>query len=203
MGFDEDDTLPILTIGKSLQFKDETKDDSTNNFISSPSFVSPPTFQSLNDVMVESVQADITKDFIAETVKILPNHKSVPIEIESSKTLNLNPNLSTTETNQVIKLLQENKEAFAWDYVDMKGISPTMYKHHIYIKDDCRPVRHPQRRMNPSMKDIVKIELQNLLNVGFIYLISNSYWVSPLVVGPKKNGKWRICVDYKELNKAT
>ena len=49
------------------------------------------------------------------------------------------------ETNQVIKLLQENKEAFAWDYVDMKGISPTMCKHHIYIKDDCRPVRQPQR----------------------------------------------------------
>ena len=42
--------------------------------------------------------------------------------------------------------------------------------------------------MNPSMKEIVKSELQKLLNVGFIYPISDSQWVSPLVVVPKKMG---------------
>jgi hypothetical protein len=57
--------------------------------------------------------------------------------------------------------------------------------------------------MNPNLKEIVKEELQKLLNVGFIYPISNSKWVSPLVIVPKKNGKWRFCVDYKALNKAT
>jgi hypothetical protein len=57
--------------------------------------------------------------------------------------------------------------------------------------------------MNPTLKDIVKEEFQKLLNVNFIYPISDSQWVSPLVIVPKKNDKWRICVDYKELNKAT
>ena len=117
--------------------------------------------------------------------------------------MNINPNLSTAETNRVIKLLQENQQAFAWDYVDMKGIYPTMCKHHIYIKDNCWPLLQPQRRMNPAMKEIVKTKLQKLLNVGFIYPISDNQWVSPLVVVPNKNGKWRICVDYRELNKAT
>ena len=42
-----------------------------------------------------------------------------------------------------------------------------------------------------------------MLDVNFIYPISDSKWVSPLVFVPKKNGKWRIYVDYKELNKAT
>lgn len=140
VGLDEDDTLPILTIGKALQFKDETEDDSINSFISSPSSVSSPTFQSLHVVMTKYIQEDITEDFITETVNVLPNHRSIPIEIESGKTLNINPNLLMAKTNQVIKLLQENKESFAWDYVDMKGISPTMCKHHIYIKDDCRPL---------------------------------------------------------------
>jgi hypothetical protein len=57
--------------------------------------------------------------------------------------------------------------------------------------------------MNPTLRDIVKGELQNLLHVDFIYSISNSKWVSPLVIVSKKNGKWRICVNYRELNKAT
>ena len=58
--------------------------------------------------------------------------------------------------------------------------------------------------MNPALKDIVKEELQKLLTVGFIYPISDSKWVSPLVVVPNKvTGKWHICVDFRELKKAT
>ena len=57
--------------------------------------------------------------------------------------------------------------------------------------------------MSPSPKDIVKEELQTQLDVGFIYSIFDSEWVSPLVLVPKKNGKWRIFVYYVELNKAT
>ena len=57
--------------------------------------------------------------------------------------------------------------------------------------------------MNLALKDIDKEEVQKLLDVGFIYPMSDSEWVSPLVLAPNKNGKWRICVDYRELNKAT
>lgn len=75
--------------------------------------------------------------------------------------------------------------------------------HHIYIEKDARPIEQPQWRLNPHLKDIVKEELQKLLDMNFIYPISDSKWVSPLVVVPKKNTKWRIYVDYWELNKAT
>ena len=85
----------------------------------------------------------------------------------------------------------------------MKGVHPSVCIHHIYIKEDCKQVRQPQRRMNLALKDIVKEELQNLLDAGFIYPISDSEWASPLVLVPKKNGKWRICVNYREQNKAT
>ena len=58
--------------------------------------------------------------------------------------------------------------------------------------------------MNPSLKDIVKEELQKILTFGFIYPISDSKWVSPLVLFQKRViGKWCISVDFRELNKAT
>ena len=85
----------------------------------------------------------------------------------------------------------------------MKGIQPETFSHHIYTGVDIRPVRQPQRWMNPVLRDIVKEELEKLLNVNFIYPIFDSRWVSLLVVVPKKNSKWWICVDYRELNKAT
>jgi hypothetical protein len=74
--------------------------------------------------------------------------------------------------------------------------------HHIYTNDQIIPVRQPQRRMNSTLKDIVKEELQNLLHVNFIYPISYTKWVSTLFIVPKKNVKWRICMDFRDLNKA-
>ena len=78
----------------------------------------------------------------------------------------------------------------------MKGVYPSICTHHIYIKEGCKPVRQPYRRMNPTLKDIVKEELQKLLYAGFIYPISDSEWVSTLILVLKKNGKWIICLNY-------
>jgi hypothetical protein len=53
----------------------------------------------------------------------------------------------------------------------MKGIDPQLYTHHIYIEKDSQPIRQPQRRLNPHLRDIVKEEIQKLLDIDFIYPI--------------------------------
>jgi len=53
----------------------------------------------------------------------------------------------------------------------MKGISPKTCIDHIYIEENFKPIKQPQRRMNPNLREIVKEELQKLLNVNFIYPI--------------------------------
>jgi len=85
----------------------------------------------------------------------------------------------------------------------MKGIHPSLCTCEKYIEQEYRPILQPQRRMNPTSKEIVKEEIKKIISVNFIYLVSDSQWVSPIVIPPKKNGKWIICVNYGELNKAT
>lgn len=136
-----------------------------------------------------------------EDIPVTTLYDSILVGIKSRKTLNFNPNLLVAQTEQLLKILREQKEAFALDYIDMKGIPANLCTHHIYIREDCRPVRQPQRRMNPALKNIVKEELRKLLDARFIYPISDSQWVSPFFIFPKNNGKWKICVDSRELNK--
>jgi hypothetical protein len=200
--FDDQLTQPILTIGQALRLKYATKDEVVNNFICEPSSVTPKTHNQLAALLESDNQENLNFENPPQTSATISS-KSIPVEIEPGKTLNINPNLTDVETQQLMKLLLEHKEAFAWDYTDMKGISPELCTHRIYIKEDYRPICQSQRRMNPNLREILKEEIQKFLNAGFIYPISDSEWVSPLVIVPKKNGKWRVCVDYRALNKAT
>ena len=135
-------------------------------------------------------------------VQSITNTQSQVIEISPGKTLNIGNHLDSSQQEKLIRLLKKYQKSFAWDYTDMHGIHPDTCTHHIYTDSTIKPVRQPQRRMNPMLQDIVREELQKLLRVNFIYPISDSQWVSPLVIVPKKNGKWRIYVDYRQLNKA-
>ena len=87
-----------------------------------------------------------------------------------------------------MRVLKSNQGALGWSISDLKGISPAYCMHKIHMEAEYKPVVQPQRRLNPTMKEVVKKEVLKLLDAGMIYPISDSSWVSPVHVAPKKGG---------------
>ena len=92
-----------------------------------------------------------------------------------------------------------HKNALGWTIADIKGISPLICTHMIYLEKNAKPFREMQRRLNPNRKEVVKNEVIKLLDNGIIYPISDSKWVSPTQVVPKKSGVTVITNEKNEL----
>jgi hypothetical protein len=84
--------------------------------------------------------------------------------------------------------LKEHKEAIGWTVADLMGIDPSICMHQIHLEEGARPSRESQRRLNPNMKEVVMKEVVKLVDASIIYPISNSKWISPTQVVPKKSG---------------
>ncbi|GJT29388.1 reverse transcriptase domain-containing protein [Tanacetum coccineum] len=129
--------------------------------------------------------------------------------------------LKNEEKAALIEVLKSHKQAIAWKLSDIKGIDPEFCTHKILMEEDYEPTVQHQRRVNPKIHDVIKKEVEKLLDAGLIYPISDSPWVSPVHCVPKKGGMtvvkndendliptrlvtgWRVCIDYRKLNEAT
>nr|GFB77477.1 retrovirus-related Pol polyprotein from transposon opus [Tanacetum cinerariifolium] len=129
--------------------------------------------------------------------------------------------LSFNEKTDLINVLKTRKKAIAWKLTDIKGIDPEFCSHKILLEEEHSPKVKSQRRVNLKIHNVIKKEVEKLLDIGLIYPISDSPWVSPIHCVPKKGGMtvikndekelvptrlvtgWRVCIDYRKLNEAT
>ena len=186
------------------------------------------TVSSINDNSQDEVsnqkQQNHEQETSAEglTLKELPSHlKYEFLEPKKRKPVIISAALNEAEEQKLLVILRKYKEAITWSIDDLKGINPSICMHIILLEDNAKTSIEHQRRLNPVMKEVVRKEVLKWLNADFIYAISDSSWVSPVHVVPKKGGftvirneknepiptrtviGWRVCIDYRKLNTAT
>ncbi|RDX67959.1 Retrovirus-related Pol polyprotein, partial [Mucuna pruriens] len=111
----------------------------------------------------------------------------------------------------LLQVLRQHKKAIGWKLSDLPRINPSIGKHKILMEEEARPVRQQQRRLNPTILDVVRKKVTKLLVVGIIYPVSDRNWVVPkkseMTVTKNQNDELvptrRVCIDYRKLNQAT
>lgn len=98
--------------------------------------------------------------------------------------------------------MADNKDLFAWTAEDIPGIDFRVTSRRLSVCREAKPVAQKKRRLGEEKRQAAMEEVQKLLNVGFIREIQYTTWLANIVLVKKSNGKWRMCTDYTDLNKA-
>ncbi|GJR70628.1 reverse transcriptase domain-containing protein [Tanacetum coccineum] len=101
--------------------------------------------------------------------------------------------LKNEEKAALIEVLKSHKRAIAWKLSDIKGIDPEFCTHKILMEEDYEPTVQHQRRVNPKIHDVIKKEVEKLLDAGLIYPISDSPWIP---IDPKDQEKTTFTCPY-------
>ena len=120
----------------------------------------------------------------------------------SEKLTYVNTLLSSEEKEQLRHVLLGKEDIFAWSHSDMVGIDQTLASHKLNVIATTKPIRHKIRRFHPDRHQIIQTEVDNLLSASFIREVKYPEWLANVVVVLKKGGKWRVCMDYMNLNEA-
>nr|XP_025616499.1 uncharacterized protein LOC112708784 [Arachis hypogaea] len=103
---------------------------------------------------------------------------------------------------KITNFLRANADLFAWTSGDMPGISPSVITHKLAVSPAARPVSQKKRNLGSEKRSASMTEVNKLLEAKFIREIRFTTWLANIVMVKKNNGKWRMCVDFTDLNKA-
>ena len=92
------------------------------------------------------------------------------------------------------QFLRQNRDIFAWKQADMGGIDPTIITHN--------PVKQKHKSFAPERQKAINEEVGKLLQAGAIREVEYPEWLANVVLVKKANGKWRLCIDFTDINKA-
>ena len=101
-----------------------------------------------------------------------------------------------------VEFLKSNTDVFAWTHEDMLGIDPSVICHKLNVDTSMRPIKQKRRVFAPDRNRAISDKVEKLLTARFIREVYYPEWLANVVMVKKSNGKWRMCVDFTDLNKA-
>uniref|UniRef100_A0A2N9HIA5 Uncharacterized protein n=1 Tax=Fagus sylvatica TaxID=28930 RepID=A0A2N9HIA5_FAGSY len=110
--------------------------------------------------------------------------------------------LSEEHRSWLLTLLKEYQDVFAWTPYEAPGVNSKFVCHELNVSPEYKPVIQKARRTAPQHAEAVREEVERLLKIGAVQEVLYPQWLSNTVVVKKKNGKWRVCMDFTDLNKA-
>ncbi|KAL0427868.1 UNVERIFIED_CONTAM: Transposon Tf2-12 polyprotein [Sesamum latifolium] len=102
----------------------------------------------------------------------------------------------------LIEFLKENKEVFAWNMTDLQGISPDVITLRLNVNPDAKPVKQKKRMFRAERSQAIKEEVEKLLQAKYVRPVQYPELLTNVVLVPKPNKTWRLCIDFTDLNKA-
>ncbi|GJX89085.1 hypothetical protein Tco_0341099 [Tanacetum coccineum] len=147
----------------------------------------------------KTVEPSIDEPPEVELKELPPHLEYAFLEGDNKLPVIIAKDLKDEEKAALLKVLKSHKRAIAWKLSDIKGVSPEFCTHKILMEEDYKPTVQSQRRVNPKIHDVIKKEVEKLLDAGLIYPISDSPWVSPVHYEPKKGGITVVKNDDNEL----
>ncbi|KAG7559073.1 Aspartic peptidase domain superfamily [Arabidopsis thaliana x Arabidopsis arenosa] len=148
----------------------------------------------------------IAEPALQHNVRSVPATESViQVNIDTSdpiRCVGIGSDLPQQLKDDLVGFLRQNVMTFAWSMADMTGIAPEVTCHELNVDSTYKPVKQKRRKLGPERATAVNEEVKKLLDAGSIVEVRYPDWLSNPVVVKKKNGKWRVCVDFTDLNKA-
>ena len=124
------------------------------------------------------------------------------VDADPEKFFQVGSELPPREKEELIGFLRENVDVFAWDAYEAPGIDSSFICHHLNINPSAIPKKQPARRPSKEHANAVRDEVTKLKKAGAIKEVFYPKWLANTVVVKKKSRKWRVCVDFTDLNKA-
>jgi hypothetical protein len=122
-------------------------------------------------------------------------------DITEQKVL-LGSQLSEEQEKNLTRFLFNNKDVFAWSANDLCGVNRDVIEHSLNIDPSFRPRKQRLRKMFDDKAEGARNEVKRLLSAGVIREVKYLEWLANTVKVKKANGKWRMCIDFTDLNKA-
>ncbi|CAJ2669084.1 unnamed protein product [Trifolium pratense] len=126
----------------------------------------------------------------------------MPFGEDPSRAVKIGTGLPELARKQLEACLKENADLFAWHASEMPGLDPNIACHQLTIDPTALPIVQRRRRQSPEKSEAAEKCVKDLLEANFISEARYTTWLSNVVLVKKSNGKWRMCCDYTDLNRA-